>query len=107
MTRERRLLVNRLVLGIVRHLYILIFLEFMLIKVIASGPAEYKEGEKEQHEQEARFGRLIKLDIVLVFYYWCVLCIMLLRIHEIQLLFRDAKIVLIPSNLQYFYAASV
>jgi len=58
-----RLLVNRLVLSIIGHLYIRITFITEGVKAVTAGPTEDKEAKEEKQEQKARLGRLVQLNI--------------------------------------------
>ena len=66
--RKRRLFVLGIVQGIFRHFHVIVLLELVFPEIGTARPAKNKEAEEAKQEQEARFGRLIQLNIGGMFY---------------------------------------
>ena len=96
-----RLLVLRVVQSVFWNLYVVVLLELVLIKVIATSPAEDKEAKEAEQKQETRLAGLAALNISRVIYLSYVLMLRVnVHIHEYEAgrVLTRAKIALIRAT---------
>ena len=77
--QRQELFILRIVQSVVRHLYRVVFLVFVLPQVVAARPSKNEDSKKRQKEQKTRFAGFIQFNIVRVVYLSAE--VVVIRIH--------------------------